>query len=356
LVETLRREHRLAVRRGGGTQVGRRLGQVTAEHLTQLVRHQCRDRHVQRRLLFAERVPAHPPHQPLDKHVGLGLVCALPHKAHVRLGHDFARTQPPTHDDHGGHSGSVLQAANHASAASEALLFGTRHGDLRLLARVQEHVKAVFPADVSQFRLVFLVCLAAVHTQQHVLGSHVLQERLKALRCLEDGERRLEQPVAFIFGEPVVAVARRQRLHVLGKRSLVLTQSRDLGVRRGVHRQQKGVLLRQHSGVAVQKDAVLGEKQVELLLLGLDHMRLIHDDECILDIQLGVLEVLVEDDLNAVLPLGVEGERVSHRLTLELSLGRATDDVRTRDAVSGGFKHLPNEALECARLARLAFG
>jgi len=348
---TLRREHRLAIRRGGGAQIGRRFGQLTAEHLTQLVRNERSHGHVQHRLLFAEHIPAHPPHQPLNKCVGLGLVGALPHKADVCLGHHLARPQPPTYDDHSGHQRRILQAANLTPATRETLLLSARDGDLCLFARVQEDGKGKPPANATQDRLILLVRLAAVHAQQHVLRSHVQQQRLKALRRLEEREGRLEPPVALVLGEPVVAVARLQRLHVLGIGRLHLTPSGDLGIRRRIHREQVCVLLLQHSGIAVQKDAVLGEKEVELLPLGLDHMRLVHDDERVLDVQLGVLEVLMEDDLNAVLPLRVAGERVSHRLALELGLGTATDDICARDAVSGGFQHLPNEALERARLA-----
>ena len=269
----------------------------------------------------------------------------------MRLGHHLARPQTPTYDDHGGHQRRVLQAANLTPAAREALLLSARDGNLGLFTGIEEDGKGKPPANAAQHRLILLVRLAAVEAQKYVLRTHVQQQVLKALRVLGEREGRLEQPVLVVVREPVVARARLQLLHVLGKQRLLLTQRGDLGVRRRVHREQVRVLFGEHSGIAVQEHAVLGEKEVELLPLCLDHMGLVHDDERVLNVQLGVLEVLVEDDLNAVLPLRVAGERVSHRLALELSLGTATDDICARDAVSGSFQHLPNEALKRARLA-----
>ena len=240
--------------------------------------------------------------------------------------------------------------------AQVALLLRERHGHLRLFARVKKDGKVVALANTAQLGLVGFVALAPCEAHEHVLSRHANQELLKALGLLGNGESRQQAVLAVVISKAVVASARQKVLHVLLVRCFAHHQRSQLGIRRGIHRQHVGVLLLEHRGVAVHLNAVVEQELVQLLALGLDHVRLVNDDERILDVQRGLEKVLVEKDLDKALlvKVRVKGQRVIDSLLLKLGLGRATQDICVRDILR--IEHALYEALEGARLTRLAKG
>ena len=325
---------------------------------------QCRRRHEDERLGFAEAVAAHPTRQTLDERIRLGVLRTLPDETDVLLGHDLARTKTTAHDYDRRRLGRIFKAQHDLALLRELLLLLPRNCDICRNRRVEQNGKPADGANGAQLGLLLVGSSAVREAHQHPLVRYAEQKRLKALGVGCDVEGRQEATVALIVAEAKVAVAGLQVDDSFRERRLLVIESSELRVRRSIHGEQVRVVREERGGVAILLHALRAEETVQLLTLGLYEMRLIRDNERIVDVQFVLIKVLVEDDRNRtrlllgaiihVVVLGIRGERIVTRLLTQLRLSRTADDVHTAHHTC--VEHLLDSQLVRARLARLALG